>query len=59
MRKNDDDHHLTAGRTVTGMVSSALAAALARRNIHYGWIVVAVTFLTILVTPGPWARPAC
>jgi MFS family permease len=57
MRKNDDDHHLTAGRTVTGMVSSALAAALARRNIHYGWIVVAVTFLTMLVTAGAMGAP--
>src|ERR1700723_3878591 len=32
------------------MVSSALAAALARRNIHYGWVIVAVTFLTTIVT---------
>jgi MFS family permease len=39
------------------MVSSALAAALARRNIHYGWIVVAVTFLTMLVTAGAMGAP--
>src|ERR1700734_955922 len=32
------------------MVSSALAAALERRNIHYGWVIVAVTFLTTIVT---------
>ncbi len=32
------------------MVSTALASTLARRNIHYGWVVVAATFLTMLVT---------
>src|ERR1700723_2457403 len=32
------------------MVSSALAAVLARHNIHYGWVIVAVTFLTTIVT---------
>ena len=30
------------------MVSSALARVLARRDIHYAWVVVAVTFLTML-----------
>ncbi len=39
------------------MASSALAAALARRNIHYGWVVVAVTFLTLLVTAGAMGAP--
>ena len=39
------------------MVSSALAAALARRNIHYGWVVVAVTFLTMLVTAAAMGTP--
>jgi sugar phosphate permease len=39
------------------MVSSPLAAALARRDIHYGWIVVAVTFLTMLVTAGAMGAP--
>ncbi len=39
------------------MLSSKLAAALARRNIHYGWIVVAVTFLTMLVTAGAMGAP--
>ena len=39
------------------MVSSPLAAALARRNIHYGWVVVAVTFLTMLVTAGAMGAP--
>src|SRR3984893_9588452 len=39
------------------MVSSALAAALGRRNIHYGWGVVGVTFLTMLVTAGAMGPP--
>jgi MFS family permease len=34
------------------MFSNRLAAALERRHIHYGWVVVAVTFLTMLVTAG-------
>ena len=38
------------------MVSSALAAALERRNIHYGWVVVAVTFLTTIVTAAARAE---
>src|SRR5580700_4836966 len=37
------------------MVSSALAAALERRNIHYGWVIVAVTFLTTIVTAAALA----
>src|ERR1700720_7450 len=39
------------------MLSSALPAARPRRNIHYGWIVVAVTFLTMLVTAGAMGAP--
>jgi MFS family permease len=39
------------------MASSALATALARRNIHYGWVVVAATFLTMLVTAGAMGAP--
>src|SRR5262249_35460353 len=39
------------------MISSPLAAALARRNIHYDWIVVGVTFLTMLVTAGAMGAP--
>jgi MFS family permease len=39
------------------MVSTPLAAALARRNIHYGWVVVGVTFLTMLVTAGAMGAP--
>jgi hypothetical protein len=46
------------------MVSTAFAAALKSRQIYYGWVVVAVTFLTMLVTaaamgaPGRDDRPA-
>ncbi|HEY8193688.1 MAG TPA: MFS transporter [Hyphomicrobium sp.] len=39
------------------MISSSLAAPLARRNIHYGWVVAAVTFLTMLVTAGAVGAP--
>jgi MFS family permease len=39
------------------MISNWLSAALARRNIHYGWVVVAVTFLTMLVTAGAMGAP--
>jgi MFS family permease len=43
--------------------TSRLAAGLARRGIHYGWLVVAVTFLTMLCAaavrsmPGVLIRP--
>jgi sugar phosphate permease len=36
---------------VTGM-TARLAQALQRRNIHYGWVVVGITFLTMLSTAG-------
>ncbi|MEJ0097099.1 MAG: MFS transporter [Bauldia sp.] len=39
------------------MLSSALAPALARRNFHYGWVVAAVTFLTMLVTAAAVGAP--
>jgi MFS family permease len=39
------------------MISSWLSAALARRNIHYGWVMVAVTFLTALITAGTVGSP--
>jgi sugar phosphate permease len=39
------------------MISSGLAVALARRNVHYGWVVAAVTFLTMLVTAGAVGAP--
>lgn len=39
------------------VISSALSGALQRRGIHYGWAVVAVTFLTMLVTAGAVGAP--
>jgi MFS family permease len=39
------------------MVSTAIASTLARRNIHYGWVVVLATFLTMLVTAGAMGAP--
>ena len=30
------------------MISNWLSATLVRRNIHYGWVMVAVTFLAVL-----------
>lgn len=37
--------------------SSPLATQLARRGVHYGWVVAAVTFLTMLVTAGAVGAP--
>lgn len=34
------------------MISNRLASFLAARNIHYGWIVAVITFLTMLATAG-------
>src|SRR2546423_6479671 len=39
------------------LISSSLAAALARRDVHYGWVVAAVTFFTMLVTAGAVGAP--
>src|ERR1700758_3066959 len=39
------------------MPSTALAGTLARRNIHYGWVVVGVTFLTLLITAAAMSTP--
>lgn len=39
------------------MLSIPLAAALARRDIHYAWVVVAVTFLSMLVSAGAVGAP--
>ncbi|RTL52853.1 MAG: MFS transporter [Bradyrhizobiaceae bacterium] len=39
------------------MISNWLSAALARRNIHYGWAVVVVTFLTALVSAASVGAP--
>src|ERR1700736_3390936 len=39
------------------MISDWLSAALARRNIHYGWVMVGVTFFTALVSAGTVGAP--
>ena len=39
------------------MTSRSLTSALARRNVHYGWVVAAVTFLTMLITAGTIGAP--
>jgi MFS family permease len=39
------------------VISNWLSAALARRHIHYGWVMVGVTFLTALVTAGAVGAP--
>ena len=39
------------------MISNWLTAALARRNIHYGWAMVGVTFFTALITAGTVGAP--
>jgi MFS family permease len=39
------------------MLSNALAGWMGRRNWHYGWAVVAATFLTMLITAGAVGAP--
>jgi len=39
------------------MISNWLSAALARRNIHYGWVMVGVTFLTSIISAGAVGAP--
>jgi sugar phosphate permease len=39
------------------MISNWLSAALSRRNIHYGWVMVGVTFFTALVSAGTVGAP--
>ena len=39
------------------MISNWLSAALARHNIHYGWVLVGVTFLTGLISAGTVGAP--
>ena len=39
------------------MLPHLLAPTLARRGIHYGWVVVAVTFVTALVSAGAAGAP--
>ncbi|KPF90599.1 MFS transporter [Rhodopseudomonas sp. AAP120] len=39
------------------MISTWLSSVLSRRDIHYGWVMVAVTFLTALVSAGAVGAP--
>src|ERR1700749_2893118 len=39
------------------MISHWLSAALARRNIHYGWVMVGVTFFAALISAGTVGAP--
>ncbi len=39
------------------MLSTPVAAALARRDVHYGWVIAGVTFLTMLVTAAAMGAP--
>ena len=39
------------------MISNWLSATLARRNIHYGWVMVGVTFLSALISAGTVGAP--
>jgi sugar phosphate permease len=39
------------------VISDSLSKVLQKRGIHYGWAVVAVTFLTMLVTAGAVGAP--
>jgi MFS family permease len=39
------------------LISNWLSSALARHNIHYGWVMVGVTFFTALITAGTVGAP--
>lgn len=39
------------------MISGWLSTALARRNIHYGWAMIAVTFFTALISAASVGAP--
>ncbi len=39
------------------MISNWLSSALGRHNIHYGWVMVGVTFLTAVITAGAVGAP--
>src|ERR1700722_17670560 len=47
------------GRKTMGsnVISTRVSAALTRRGLHYGWVVVLTTFLTMLVTAGAVGAP--
>src|SRR6185312_10317740 len=58
MRPLRHDANANRSRLSRGqMISNWLAAALARRNIHYGWVMVGVTFLAALISAGSVGAP--
>ncbi|OYQ33846.1 MFS transporter [Niveispirillum lacus] len=54
---NTSDHFGAADRRCGLFLSDRLAARLAVRNIHYGWVVVAATFLTAITAAGAMGAP--
>src|ERR1700744_2109476 len=38
-------------------MSTAVAAALSRRNVHYGWVVVGATLLVTVITAAAMSTP--
>jgi MFS family permease len=54
----DDGYHLTTVSGLEfGMLSSAVAAAVERRNVHYGWIIVGATLLVTVITAAAMSTP--
>src|ERR1700743_3242017 len=43
---------------MTRMPSDATPAASASSKVHYGWVVVGITFLTLLTTAGAMSTPS-
>ena len=39
------------------MLAEVLNGVLRRRGIHYGWVIVALTFMTMLTTAGAMGLP--
>jgi hypothetical protein len=39
------------------MFATAISARLDRAGVHYGWVIVAVTFVTLLTTAGAMGLP--
>src|SRR3982750_927892 len=66
-RSYDDDHLKRGGtedaagggqfRIGNTMISNRLSAVLARRNVHYAWVMVGVTFLPALISAGTVGAP--
>ena len=44
-------------RSAALSLSNPLAAAMAARNVYYGWVVAAATFLVMLATAGAMGAP--